>query len=266
MKWLKVGAVVFMSVAFTTLAIDAADTLSGSKSTLLGQLISTESSACPDGMLAVPVAQSFDCVDEYEATASPDCPYPQPNNTQQSSSNISNPDCKSISEKDEIPWRFVTREQAATACLRSGKRLITSAEWHLIAAGTPDTKVCNIESSGAKPSGENELCKSAVGVKDTIGNVWEWTSDDVIEGKYQGREVPESGYVAQVDSGGFPTMTNNTASGLFFEDYFWSEREGAYGVLRGGFYGSKSDAGMYSTHAQTLPTVSGTAIGFRCVI
>lgn len=266
MRWLKVGAVIFVSVIITALGIDAADTLSGSQGTLLGQLINTESGPCPVGMVHVPAAQSFSCVDEYEATADMDCPHPDPKNEQQSQVNITNKDCGAVSEPERVPWRFLTREFAATACLQSGKRLISSAEWHFIAAGTPDTGVCNTDGGGARPSGSDEACISAVGAYDTIGNVWEWTTDDVIDGQFNGRSVPESGYVAQVDSGGFPTLTNPQSSGLFFDDYFWSEQEGAYGVLRGGFYGIQSDAGMYAVHAKTAPNMTGPAIGFRCVL
>lgn len=267
MRWLKVGAVIVVSVCITALGIDAADTLQGSRSTLLGQLIATESAGvCPEGMIEVPVAQTFTCIDRYEATAGKDCPHQNPSNAIQSMENINDPDCGATSVEEATPWRFITRDQAVTACLRSGKRLINSVEWYLIAGGTPDSGVCNTNSNGIKQTGSSPECVSAVGAYDTIGNVWEWTADDVINGQYRGREVPQEGYVAQVDAGGFPTVTNDNPVGVFFEDYFWTNPEGAYAVMRGGFYGSKSDAGLYSTHAATLPTASVGAIGFRCVI
>jgi len=267
MRWLKGGAVVFVSVAITALGIDAADTLNGSKNTLFGQLVATESSSdgCPEGMLAVPVAQTFTCVDIYEAAAGPDCPHENPNTEPETRANLADRQCQAISKAGVKPWRFIAREQAVTACLKAGKRLITAEEWYLIAAGTPDTEACNTSSVGPTNTDTHNECISAVGVKDTIGNVWEWTSDDVIEGQYEGRAIPDSGYVTQVDNAGFPVLTNESPSNLFFEDYFWSSSEGAFGVLRGGFYGSKSDAGVYSIHAKTLPTAAGTAIGFRCV-
>ena len=79
------------------------------------------------------------------------------------------------------------------------------------------------------------------------------------------RKVPVTGYVSQVDSDGIAMESDSNASELFSSDYFWSNMTGAYGMMRGGFYGSKSDAGVYSTHAYTLPTTAGAAIGFRCV-
>lgn len=265
MKWLKVGAVVFVSVVLTTLAIDAADTLNGSGSTLLGQLISSEQSVCPLGMIPVPAATTFTCVDTYEAAAGPDCPHQNPANFSDSGANATALGCNAVSKADTLPWRFVTREQAVTACLRSGKRLISSDEWFTIAAGTPDTDSCNIHSGGARVSGADKACVSAVGVYDTVGNVWEWTTNDVIAGKHEGVDVPAAGYVSQVDSGGFPLVSTAQSNSLFADDYFWSSPEGAYGVLRGGYYGSESDAGVYSVHAQTLPTNASAAIGFRCV-
>lgn len=265
MKWLKVGAVVFVSVAITALGIDAADTISGSRTTLLGQLISSsEVGACGEGMVAVPMVNGLSCVDMYEAAPAEECPHPMVVNMLQSKENTDDSGCKAISKAEQIPWRNVTREQAVSACLRAGKRLLTAKEWYTIAAGTPDTGVCNIDGSNARSTGENDDCRSSVGVYDAIGNVWEWVSDDVIEGQYEGRPLPQEGYVAQVDAAGMPVLTDTQPSGLFYEDYFWMNPAGGYGVLRGGFYGSQSDAGIYATQAKTAPTGYGAGIGFRC--
>lgn len=268
MKWLKVGAVIFGALVITALGIDAADTLSGSRSTLLGQVISSkEAGACPAGMVPVPMASTYTCVDAYEASASKNCPHPNPNNELETKANIDATECASVSEAGRNPWRFITREQAFTACMRAGKRLPESEEWYVSTAGTPDSSsVCNIDSSGPQASGANASCVSAVGAYDTVGNVWEWTSDDVIEGMYKGRALPEEGYVAQVDASGVAVLTTQEPSELFYQDYLWAAHSGAFGVLRGGFYGSKSDAGVYAVHAKTPPTTSGTAIGFRCVL
>lgn len=265
MRWLKTSAVILGAMAVTSLAIDAADTLTGTHGSLLGQLVATESDRCPTGMTAVPAAQSFSCVDTYEAAPGPDCPYQDPQNQSQTQANLHADRCQAVSEAGARPWRFVTREQASTACLRAGKRLITSAEWFMVAAGTPETGACNVDSTGVREADADTACTSALGVADTTGNVWEWTADDVIDGQYQGRAAPESGYVTQVDAEGFPTLTSSESSGVFFDDYFWSDPAGAYGLLRGGFYASQSDAGIYAVHAKTPPTRAGEAIGFRCV-
>jgi len=268
MKWLKIGGVVFGALVITALGIDAADTITGSRTTLLGQLISSEiAGVCPKDMVEVPTADSFSCVDIYEASAGTKCPHQNPTNEQQTKENIESEICKTTSALHSEAWRFITREQAHTACMQAGKRLPKSDEWYVISVGTPDdSQKCNINSSGVQKTGANTNCKSAVGAYDTIGNVWEWTADDVINGQFQGRALPNAGYVTQVDAHGIATVTNSAdGSNLFYQDYFWSSKEGAYGILRGGFYGSKSDAGVYSVHAQTLPTSAGTAIGFRCV-
>ena len=74
MKWLKVGGVIVGALIITALGIDAADTLQGSRNTLLGQLASSgESGGCPAGMIKVSAATTFTCVDLYEAAPSNDC-------------------------------------------------------------------------------------------------------------------------------------------------------------------------------------------------
>ena len=267
MKWLKVGAVIFGALIITALGIDAADTLSGSRSTLLGQLISFESSGlCPKGMIEVGMSETFTCVDMFEASASSECPHPSPINELETKENIDSQACKAESTSNVDAWRFITREQAQSSCIKAGKRLPKSNEWYLVSVGTPDdASKCNINTQDVAQTGAYPQCVSSVGVFDSIGNAWEWTSDDVFDGNFEGRALPASGYVAQVDSNGIATLTNPNPSGLFYKDYFWSAKSGAFGILRGGFFGSQSDAGVYTVHAETVPTAAGTAIGFRCV-
>lgn len=268
MKWLKVGAVIFGAVLITALGIDAADTLSGSRSTLLGQVIGGgQNGVCPSGMAEVATAATFKCVDIYEASAGANCPHENPTNELQTKENIDSSSCVAESKADTKVWSYITREQAVTACMRAGKRLPLSDEWYMVSVGTPDDAAkCNIDSNTVVETGKNQECVSAAGAHDTIGNVWEWTSDDVIEGMHEGRPLPEEGYVAQVDAGGVAVLTNQVPAEIFYKDYLWSSKEGAFGILRGGFYGSRSDAGVYAVHARTLPTAAGTAIGFRCVL
>jgi len=267
MKWLKIGGVVFGAMAITALGIDAADTLQGSRSTLLGQLAATENGGCPDGMLTVPSATTFSCVDMYEASPASECPSPDPTNELESMQNIEDSSCSAVSREGALPWRIVSRESAQLACVRSGRRLPTNEEWQLFAAGTPDSASdCNVSEKSVHKTGAHRTCESAVGVYDAVGNVWEWTHDDVFDGTYNGRALPAEGYVVQVDRGGVATQSGATSSDLFGKDYFWSEQEGAYAIMRGGFYSSREDAGVYTVHAATLPTMTGAAIGFRCVL
>lgn len=265
MKGFKIGGVLLVSVIITTLAIDASDTLSGKGGTLLASLSGIENSVCPNGMIEMESVLTFTCVDEFEASASSDCLYENPSNQFDTEANLKQADCRAVSLPEKNMWRNITREQAMVMCTRSGKRLPDANEWYQFALGTPPEK-CNINNNGIKKSNSQTECVSASGVKDTVGNVWEWVSTDVINGVYKGRNLPESGYVKQVDSEGVAIITSiNEPDDLFDQDYFWSDKEGVYAMIRGGFYGSRSDAGVYSIHAETSPTLSGQAIGFRCV-
>lgn len=265
MKAWKLLGVIIGAVICTTVFIDASDTFSGKGGTLLAQLAGIENKVCPDGMVHMPAAQTFSCVDEYEASVGSECQITEPVNQFDSEMNIAKSSCLPAVDSALNPWRYVTREQASVLCTRAGKRLPSASEWYQFSLGT-NAKSCNISTSGVVTGGIYNECISAAGVKNTVGNAWEWVSDDVIDGVYQARSLPATGYVAQIDSGGVATVTSeersDNASG---DDYFWSDNSGSYAMIRGGFYGSKSDAGTYTIHAHTLPTFTGTAVGFRCV-
>jgi len=158
----------------------------------------------------------------------------------------------------------MNREQATVMCARSGKRLPTAAEWYQFALGT-DIKKCHTAGSDVVGGDMFPDCVSAVQIKNTVGNVWEWVNDDVISGQYLGRQLPETGYVKQVDNGGVATVTVLERESEITGEYFWSKNTGAFAMIRGGYYGSKTDAGVFTVHAQTLPTFFGEAVGFRCL-
>ena len=251
-------------VLLTSLAINASDSLTGNGGNFLAQLVGIEQSVCPTGMVHVPAALTFSCVDEYEATPNKDCPVSLTASQLDTDINLGQNTCMAASQSELQPWRHVTREQAVVLCTRAGKRLPSAAEWYQAALGT-EAGVCNV-SSGEVATGEQFAeCRSAVGIKNAVGNVWEWVSDDVIDGMYQGRSLPATGYVAQVDAGGVATVTGENLTDEMLGGYFWSKGEGAFGIIRGGFYGSKADASSYTMHAYTVPTFRGAAVGFRCV-
>ncbi len=267
MRFLKVSGVVFGTLIITTLGISASDVLTGSGGSLLGQVIgTTQDDGCPQGMVSVAVGQTFSCVDIYEASPNVECSIKEPSNSIDTQTNINTTKCAAQSTPDKRPWTNITREQAQVVCMRAGKRLPTAKEWYIFALGTADTSECNIDANGAGKTGSFSGCVSATGVFDTIGNVWEWVSDDVIDGRYNGRMLPQEGYVAQVASDGIATVSESTPVEQFESDYIWTKQSGAFGILRGGFYGSGDDAGVYAVQVKTPPTAATVAIGFRCVL
>ncbi len=266
MKWGKIILVIFGALIVTALGIDASDTLNGSKSTLLSQIISSGEGKCPQGMSTVDNVLGVICVDTYEVSTSSKCPISDPDQILSTLKNYEVKECIPESKSNVSPWRFVTRDQAMQLCARVSKRLPTSEEWYALSLGMVAVESnCNIASKNLSLSGAQTACVSPHGAYDLIGNVWEWVSDDVINGMYNDAKIPESGYVTQVDSSGMATVSSSEPQELFGKDYFWSRGEGSFGIIRGGYYDSGTDAGVYIVHADTLPTSASAGIGFRCV-
>lgn len=264
-NFLKAGGVVLGALVIATLGISASSLIPQYLNQLSGQSVSALQGGCPAGMTSVPGGKTFSCVDTFEASASTACKNKSPESSIQTQANLNENTCKSVSQKAVLPWTYVSREQAKVLCMRAGKRLPSASEWYTFALGTPDN-VCNVHAQGAVPTGNNTECRSAANIMDTIGNVWEWTSDDVIEGVYNGRALPSEGYVQQVADDGIATVTGVVSEELFGSDYLWTQSSGIFAIVRGGFYGSEEDAGVYAVQAKTSPNASAIAIGFRCVL
>jgi formylglycine-generating enzyme required for sulfatase activity len=268
MKWGRATLVIVGALIITALGIDAADTINGNTGTLLSQVISRgeTSGGCPQGMVAIATIPSLSCADMYEVSPSSKCPALLPEQTLHTQQNIASPQCAAESKAETLPWRFITRDQAMQMCARAGKRLPTSEELYALSLGMSNVESsCNVSSKQVTKTGEYQACASPQRVYDLVGNVWEWASDDVIDGVYKMRTLPESGYVSQVDASGMAVAISGDAQDIFDRDYFWSRSSGAYGVIRGGYYDSGTDAGIYSVHADTPPTSASIGIGFRCV-
>jgi formylglycine-generating enzyme required for sulfatase activity len=265
MKWGRIVLVIFGALIITALGIDASDTLRGADGTLLSQVIGSKG-VCPAGMVEVEAIPGITCVDAFEASTNTECPVSRPENLLQSHKNVETPGCKAVSLPNKVPWSFVSRDQALQLCAREGKRLPTNTEWYSLSLGMSDVeKSCNISSRAMSETGKASACVSASGAYDLVGNVWEWVSDDVINGTYNNRQLPDNGYVAQIDNAGIAIMTEQSEQELYGKDYFWSSSEGAFGMVRGGYYDSGTDAGIYTVHADTPANAASIGIGFRCV-
>lgn len=250
-------------VVLTSFSIDATDALRGSQSALSIFARNVAEGPCPSGMVAMDLAAGTLCVDVYENSVGEACPVLNPASPVDTKTNLDTSGCVAVSKPEAAPWTFVANHQAAALCAARGARLPTPEEWYEAALGTPDTGVCNT----SRGSGQTGVpgCVSARGAYDMVGNVWEWVDGEVVTGAFGGRTVPPEGYVRAVDGAGIPVETSSQADPLFNGDYFWSAPEGTYAMMRGGFYSSGEDGGVYATHAKSAPAFASQATGFRCV-
>ncbi len=161
-----------------------ADAISKNSSDI-ADLQAASGAGCPNDMIA---AGSL-CVDKYEASvtdasgsvryaAATDYPCAADGNDcgTGSTAGTGSP-IFARSEAGVNPSRAMTLYQAAQACANVGKRLPTTTEWQMAAAGTPSgTGSCQF---GTDPglTGSKAACVSNTGAFDMVGNLWEWTSE-----------------------------------------------------------------------------------------
>lgn len=262
-KLIKGGLTVLGAIIFSTLGIYAADSLQGIGGGI-GQFAGVKKAGiCMDGSVPITVDGRILCVDEYEASPSVDCPHAILSNTIQSEENASTKNCYASSVAGKVPWNFISLPQAQRMCGGAGKRLPTSEEWYHIALGT-DANTCTIQTTAVEKTG-NPDCTSSIGAYDVVGNVWEWVDEEVHGNVFNERSLPEEGYVNSVDSQGIALESGGVANDLYGKDYIWSKSEGVFGMLRGGFYGSGQDAGLYTVNASVQTSFATQGVGFRCV-
>lgn len=262
-KLLKGTLTVLGAVVLSTISIFAADSLQGIDSGISNFASVSKSGGCSSDTVPLKTETGTVCVDIYEASPSKLCPHKEMTNALQSEQNANTKDCSAESVKDALPWTYVSLSQAQRLCANAGKRLPTSEEWYRFALGT-NADTCVIAENGVLKTG-NVTCVSSVGVQDAIGNVWEWVDENVIGNTIDGRAMPTEGYVTSVDANGVAITSSETADELYGSDYFWSKQEGVFGMIRGGFYGSRQDAGLYTVNASVLTSFATQGVGFRCI-
>jgi len=264
------------ATVFVTIGIDATDHYDNMSESFLGRIFFTNEGPCPTEMVFIPSSNGGFCMDRYEASANNDCPSATPASQKDTRVNLTSAKCFAVSVKEKIPWTFISQTQAREACARAGKRLPTNEEWFAASLGTPDSKIekwnnkdCQLSSNWKSQPGETgtgENCISAYGSYDMVGNVWEWVVGEIIEGKYNGRDLPGSGFVDEVDYSGLPTISNkNNPNQNFNNDYTWVKNSKIRGIVRGGFWNNKKEGGVYSSYLVSKPSFAGIGIGFRCV-
>lgn len=279
----KTTMVVVSSTILVTLTTNAFDMRGDFYNTMLGSLFSAftsgvgnESAPCPENMVLVTQAIEPFCIDRYEASpAKKTCTYSTPKDEIDTMINLSNESCGAVSIPNTMPWTHITQEQAQFACERSGKRLPTASEWYKGALGTPDEvggiteEHCNIANNradGIAKTGTGIRCVSDVGAYDMVGNVWEWVKETVHKGQWDGRMLPQGGFVTHVDVHGIATETKSSQDALFNGDRFWLDATITTGMMRGGYHNTKSQAGIFATYVASPPHFTGDATGFRCVV
>lgn len=262
-RWLKGTFIGVGAVVLSTLGIFAADTLQGID-TGIGNLASLgETGVCKSDAVPVKVDGTIVCVDKYEASPSGDCLFKTVTNATESERNINTKNCFAVSTQNATPWNYISLPQAQRMCAQTGKRLPSSNEWYAYALGS-DPDSCVVDSKTSANTGISS-CISSVGAEDVIGNLWEWVDESVVEGNFNGQTLPGEGYVSSVDADGIALTSSESPDTLYGEDYFWSKPEGVYGMIRGGFYGSGRDAGLYTVNASVQTSLATLGIGFRCV-
>lgn len=262
-KQVKIVLVICGAIVFSTIAIQASDIVRNIDGNL-ASLALHENTVCGEGATLMQLSLGSLCVDVYEASAADTCPFPEPQSEIETQENINHLSCQAFSAPEKMPWRYVSMQQAQQLCARSGKRLPNNDEWYALASGMSDQSGCRTEGSTPIATGQAQ-CVTHAGIYDIVGNVWEWVDAQVTNGIYNKRPVPNSGYVQLVDGDGVVLETGESGRVDYGDDYANTNSVGVYGMIRGGFYGSGEDAGLYAQNLAVPFDLKAPGVGFRCV-
>lgn len=140
----------------------------------LDKRLSRQPDACPKGMVAIPggsfLPMESDSSQGEPVELSPYCMdrFEYPNRAK------------------DFPYVNKSWEEAADICSRQGKRLCSENEWERACRGNGAPRYpygddytsgnCNTEGQSFRSLGEQERCRSTLGIHDLSGNVSEWTA------------------------------------------------------------------------------------------
>lgn len=251
------------ATGLATVAIQASDLLQGTRGNLLSSAIES-GSPCRAGAVPHNFGDGTLCVDAFEASPGSDCPLQAVENQLATQQNVDEPACSAVSQAGQTPWRYVSLTQAQQLCARSGARLPTPEEWYQVAVQLQDQSGCVLTDTSARPT-DAARCATVSGVHDIVGNVWEWVDGEVVNGTYNARSVPGTGYVASVDSDGMVVSTKDVPSAAHGADYAITDDQGVHGIIRGGYYDSGTDGGLFAQNIAVPLDLQTNGIGFRCV-
>lgn len=165
--------------------------------------------------------------------------------------NANGSDCKgkifARSVRGVTPRENITWFQAQQALANSGKRLPLNAEWQMAVAGTPDGAPCNVFSGSVQSTGANAGCISNHATNDMVGNLSEWVADWDEQASACSNWPPGFGSDRTCVGRGAEAASSSFPGTL----------------LRGGSFGSGTDAGPFSVFAGAPPFDQDIDIGFR---
>jgi formylglycine-generating enzyme required for sulfatase activity len=262
-KWRKGLLIGLAAVGLSTLGIQASDVLRGLESNMLGSVIDSGGPCGPHAEQLLLGGRTL-CIDTYEASPGDTCPHTAVSGQTDTANNVISQSCIPVTEPEREPWRYVSLTEAQQLCARTGKRLPTNEEWYKAVSGITNIGACVTDGDEPLLTGQAG-CIAPLGTHDLVGNVWEWLDEEVTDGAYNQRSMPSSGYVIGVDTDGVVSATADQADSTFGDDYAWTNNDGVRAMIRGGFYGSGSDAGIYALNSAVDTNFRAVGVGFRCV-